>query len=54
MLPDHSVDELPSAGHTKKGRTQRAILKLLSEHEADGGLPTNGRFILLRARRPAL
>jgi hypothetical protein len=45
ILPDHRVDELLSAGHTKKGRTQRAIVKMLAEHEADGGLPTDGRFV---------
>lgn len=30
---------------TKKGDLQRACLKLLYEHQADGALPTSGRFI---------
>ena len=34
-----------AAAHTKKGRGQRAILDLLNEHEADGAIPTNGRFV---------
>jgi hypothetical protein len=34
-----------SAESTKKGRLQRACLKLLYEHEADGALPTSIRFL---------
>lgn len=34
-----------SAEHTKAGRLQRACLKLLSEHEADGAVPTSIRFL---------
>jgi hypothetical protein len=30
---------------SKRGRGQRAILDLLDEHHAEGGLPTNGRFV---------
>lgn len=30
---------------TKAGRLQRACLALLREHERDGALPTNGRFL---------
>lgn len=30
---------------TKRGRLQRACLELLQQHEADGAIPTNGRFI---------
>ncbi len=30
---------------TKKGRLQRACLALICEHEADGALPTSGRFL---------
>jgi hypothetical protein len=38
-------DVLLSASHTKAGRLQRACLELLREHERDGALPTNGRFL---------
>jgi hypothetical protein len=34
-----------SAEGTKSGRLQRACLDLLREHERDGALPTNGRFL---------
>lgn len=34
-----------SAPDTKAGRLQRACLELLREHERDGALPTNGRFL---------
>jgi hypothetical protein len=43
-----SADErerLLSGSHTKRGRIQRVVLDLLDQHEADGGLPTNGRFV---------
>jgi hypothetical protein len=30
---------------TKTGRLQRACLALLTEHDADGALPTSGRFL---------
>ncbi len=30
---------------SNKGRLQRACLKVLQQHERDGALPTNGRFI---------
>jgi hypothetical protein len=30
---------------TKAGDLQRACLKVLYEHQADGALPTSGRFI---------
>lgn len=30
---------------TKSGKVQRACLELIKEHERDGSLPTNGRFI---------
>jgi hypothetical protein len=38
-------DDLLSAPETKAGRLQRACLDLLHEHERDGALPTNGRFL---------
>jgi hypothetical protein len=38
-------DDLLSAPKTKKGRLQRALLELLHEHERDGAIPTNGRFL---------
>ena len=34
-----------SAPDTEKGRLQRACLKLLREHERNGDIPTNGRFL---------
>jgi hypothetical protein len=36
---------LLSAPDTDKGRLQRACLELLREHQRDGALPTNGRFL---------
>ena len=36
---------LLSAPETKAGRLQRALLDLLREHQHDGALPTNGRFL---------
>jgi hypothetical protein len=39
------VSDLLSKEGTKAGDLQRACLKLLNEHEADGALPTSGRFI---------
>lgn len=30
---------------TKKGRTEQVVLRLLLDHERDGGLPTTGRFV---------
>ena len=38
-------DSLLSGPDTKKGKLQRACLAVLKEHEADGALPTSGRFI---------
>jgi hypothetical protein len=38
-------DDRLSAPGTKAGRLQRACLELLREHERDGALPTNSRFI---------
>jgi hypothetical protein len=34
-----------SAPDTKAGRLQRACLNVLRQHERDGALPTNGRFV---------
>ena len=34
-----------SAADSKKGRLQRECLKLLREHERNGDIPTNGRFL---------
>ena len=34
-----------SAAHTAAGKLQRACLDLLREHQRDGALPTNGRFV---------
>jgi hypothetical protein len=34
-----------SAPESKAGRLQRACLELLQEHERDGTIPTNGRFV---------
>lgn len=34
-----------SAGGSAKGQLQRACLRLLQEHDADGTLPTSARFI---------
>jgi len=39
------VAERMSRPTSKAGRLQRACLTLLREHEADGALPTSGRFI---------
>jgi hypothetical protein len=38
-------DSLLSGPDTKKGKLQRACLAILREHQADGALPTSGRFI---------
>ena len=38
-------DALLSAPGTKAGKLQRACLELLRQHERDGALPTNGRFL---------
>jgi hypothetical protein len=38
-------DDRLSAAGTKAGDLQRAVLALLREHQADGALPTSGRFI---------
>lgn len=40
-----SEDLLLSAADSKKGRLQRECLKLLREHERNGDIPTNGRFL---------
>jgi hypothetical protein len=40
-----SEDLLLSAPDSKSGRLQRDCLKLLREHERDGSIPTNGRFL---------
>jgi hypothetical protein len=40
-LPVGSLSKLDS----KKGRVQRACLELMRQHEADGSIPTNGRFV---------
>jgi hypothetical protein len=34
-----------SAPDSKRGKLQRACLALLQEHERDGTIPTNGRFV---------
>ena len=34
-----------SSPNTKAGRLQRACLELLREHERNGDIPTNGRFL---------
>jgi hypothetical protein len=36
---------LLSAPDTKAGRLQRACLELLREHQRNGAIPTNGRFL---------
>jgi len=41
----HGSEHLLSKPDSKAGRLQRACLKLLREHERDGALPTNGRFV---------
>jgi hypothetical protein len=33
-----------SEAETKKGRTERVVLRLLLDHERNAGLPTTGRF----------
>ncbi len=38
-------EALLSAPGTKAGNLQRACLELLRQHERDGALPTNGRFL---------
>jgi hypothetical protein len=38
------LDRLSAEG-SKAGRLQRACLELLREHQRDGTLPTNGRFL---------
>src|SRR6476620_7622157 len=40
-----SEDLLLSGPHTKSGRLQRECLKLLREHQRNGDIPTNGRFL---------
>ena len=50
-MTDH--EGLPSP-HTKRGRIQRAVLDLLREHAADGGLPTNGRFLFYELEQRGL
>ena len=40
-----SEDLLLSAADSKKGRLQRECLKLLREHERNGDIPTNSRFL---------
>jgi hypothetical protein len=40
-----SLDGMLSAPDSKASRLQRAALKLLEQHEHDGALPTNGRFL---------
>jgi hypothetical protein len=34
-----------SAPESKRGRLQQACLDLLQQHESDGAIPTNGRFV---------
>jgi hypothetical protein len=34
-----------SAPESKRGRLQQACLDLLRQHERDGAIPTNGRFV---------
>ena len=38
-------DEGLSRPESAAGKLQRVLLKLLREHERDGALPTNGRFL---------
>ena len=45
MSIDIVGEGLLSAPDAKNGRLQRACLKLLKEHKANGSLPTNGRFL---------
>jgi hypothetical protein len=46
MINGMPVDERElSRADTIAGRLQRACLQLLSEHEHDGTIPTNGRFV---------
>jgi hypothetical protein len=42
---DNDDDLILSGASTKAGRLQRALLELLRQHERDGALPTNGRFL---------
>jgi hypothetical protein len=44
-MPRPSEDLLLSAPSTKGGRLQRECLKLLREHQRNGDIPTNGRFL---------
>jgi len=39
------ISHLLSGPETKAGRLQREVLKVVREHEADGALPTSGRFV---------
>jgi hypothetical protein len=39
---------------TKAGRTQRVVLDLLRQHEADGALPTAGRFVFYELEQQGL
>ena len=39
------LEELLSAPNTKKGRLQRACLRLVEEHRRDGAIPTSIRFL---------
>jgi hypothetical protein len=43
-LPEEELSKLSKEG-TKAGQLQRACLEVLYEHEADGALPTSGRFV---------
>jgi hypothetical protein len=49
-----SVEQLLSDPGSKRGRTQRAVLDLLREHEASGGIPTNGRFVFYELEQRGL
>src|SRR5262245_20637257 len=48
---DDEPDGKLSRPDTKSGRLQRACLELLREHERNGELPTNGRFIFYEAEQ---
>src|SRR5215831_16069042 len=45
VIMDVREDDLLSGFFTKAGKLQRACLALLREHEANGDIPTNGRFL---------
>ena len=45
MTISKSEDLLLSAPDSKSGRLQRECLRLLREHEHNGDIPTNGRFL---------